>query len=63
MGRIFTKLSWISIDSVPEIRHSAIHIFTNLLLHLNSENNRFDYIFIFFLFYRLKYKVGRIGRK
>lgn len=37
LPKIFYKLSLISYDSIPEIRHSAIHIFSNLLLHLNSE--------------------------
>ena len=38
MPKIFYKLSIISLDSIPEIRHSAIHIFSNLLIHLNCEN-------------------------
>ncbi|KAM3135820.1 hypothetical protein pb186bvf_012073 [Paramecium bursaria] len=37
LPKIFYKLSLISQDSVTEIRHSAIHIFTNLLLHFNAD--------------------------
>lgn len=42
--RIFHKLSVITMDPVPEIRNSAIHIFSNLLLFLNKEKNSFDII-------------------
>ena len=42
MTRIFHKLSGIAMDPVPEIRHSAIHIFTNLLLHLNQDKNSYE---------------------
>ena len=36
LKEIFQKLSLIALDPIPEIRHSAIHIFSNLLIHLNS---------------------------
>ena len=35
LPEIFSKLSAIALDPIPEIRHSAIHIFSNLLIHLN----------------------------
>jgi hypothetical protein len=42
MGKIFDRLAHISLDSVPEIRHSAIHIFTNLVLHLSGDKNSWE---------------------
>ncbi|CAK87718.1 unnamed protein product (macronuclear) [Paramecium tetraurelia] len=38
LPEIFQKLSLIALDPIPEIRHSAIHIFSNLLIHLNCQN-------------------------
>ncbi|CAD8120795.1 unnamed protein product [Paramecium sonneborni] len=43
LKEIFQKLSLIALDPIPEIRHSAIHIFSNLLIHLNSQNQYLEW--------------------
>ncbi|CAD8096499.1 unnamed protein product [Paramecium primaurelia] len=43
LKEIFQKLSIIALDPIPEIRHSAIHIYSNLLIHLNSQNQYLEW--------------------